>query len=122
MTNPKMQLHALIWSRFIPKFSSRNVPQSPSGETFHGELSLPAFGLRIPGEGSCEQEVRRRCALEALRRLQSPDFGFLGEEAKSIIQPVERQLAAQKKGDAPTPDFQNCVWRLIGPNYKGGAN
>ena len=106
----------------MPKFSSRNVPQSPSGVTFHGELSLPAFGLRIPGEGSCEQEVRRRCALEALRRLQSPDFGFLGEEAKSIILPVERQLAAQKKGADPIPDFQNCVWRLIGPNYKGGAN
>ena len=122
MTNPKTQLHALIWSRFMPKFSSRNVPQSPSGVTFHGELSLPAFGLRIPGEGSCEQEVRRRCALEALRRLQSPDFGFLGEEAKSIILPVERQLAAQKKGADPIPDFQNCVWRLIGPNYKGGAN
>ena len=122
MTDPKTQLHALIWSRFMPKFSSRNVPQSPSGGTFHGELSLPAFGLRIPGAGSCGQEVWRSCALEALRRLQSPDFGFLGEEAKSIIQPVERQLAAQKKGDAPTPDFQNCVWRLIGPNYKGGAN
>lgn len=122
MTNPKMQLHALIWSRFMPKFSSRNVPQSPSVVTFHGELSLPAFGLRIPGSGSCVQEVWRRCALEALRRLQSPDFGFLGEEAKSIILPVERKLAEQKKVSAPTPDFQNCVWKLIGPNYKGGDN
>lgn len=122
MTDPKTQLHALIWSRFMPKFSSQNVPQSPSVVTFHGELSLPAFGLRIPGSGSCVQEVWRRCALEALRRLQSPDFGFLGEEAKSIILPVERKLAEQKKVSAPTPDFQNCVWKLIGPNYKGGDN